>query len=147
MLNTQPLLTTNFSDSIARFFGNGVQSTNGTRNLRKSMRVAYKEFSKTDGIWVDSLFDMHFLTQHGEATVADYLNGSTSRHQSAVELANAYEEHLMPANAKMRKVLRAEAASAADRYLSYLPAQRFRQKLALQAGPSDENGGPVFALC
>ena len=86
------------------------------------MRVAYKEFSKTDGIWVDSLFDMHFLTQHGEATVADYLSGSISRHAAAVELANAWEEHLMPANTKMRKVLRAEAASAADRYLSYLPA-------------------------
>ena len=76
---TTPLITTTLSDSIARFFGNGV-STIGTRNLRKSMRVAYKEFSKTDGIWVDSLFDMHFLTQHGEATVADYLSGSTSRH-------------------------------------------------------------------
>jgi hypothetical protein len=91
--------------------------------MRKAIRTAYKEFAAKDGIWVDSLFDLHFLMQHGEATVADYLNGSLSRHAAAaVELANAWEKHLMPAGTKLRKVLRAEAALAADRYLSYLPA-------------------------
>ncbi len=118
---TTTTFTTSFSGSIARFFDFHF-GADSTSQLRKAMRAAYKEFAAKDGVWVDSLFDMHFLTQYGEATVAAYLNGALSRHQAAVELANAWEEHLMPANTKRRKILRADVAMAADRYLSYLPA-------------------------
>ncbi len=120
MLNTTTF-TTSFSGSIARFFGFQF-GADSTSQMRKAMQAAYEEFAAKNGGGVDSLFDMQFLTQHGEATVAAYLNGALSRHQAAVELANAWEEHVMPANTKRRKVMRADAAMAADRYLSYLPA-------------------------
>ena len=120
MLNAT-IITTTLSDSVARFFGNDV-STNRTSDVRKTMRAAFKEFAKQDVVWANSLFDKHFLTRHGEPTVVSYVNGSLSHREAAVGLANAWEEQLMPTNAKMRKVLRADVVTAAHRYLRYLPA-------------------------
>ena len=95
MLNTTTTttITTTFSESVANLFDLITNSNNGVskRQLRNTMRAAYKVFATEHKIWVESLFDMHFLTQHGEPIVAGYINGLLTRAQAAADLAWAWE--------------------------------------------------------
>ena len=91
------------------------------RQLRKAMRAAYKVFATEHKIWVESLFDMHLLTQHGEPIVAGYINGLLTRPQAAADLAWAWETHLMPPSIKISQQQRTEAVKAANSFLAYLP--------------------------
>ena len=123
MLNTTTVTTT-FSESAANLFGLVTNRKNvvSKRQLRQAMRNAYKVFATENKIWVESLFDMHFLTQHGEPIVADYINGLLTGHQAAADLAWAWETHLMPTSIKISQQQRAEATKAANSFLAYLPA-------------------------
>ena len=123
MLNATNITTT-LSDSVATFFGPITSSKNGVSKRQISKRQlnnAYKSFAAENKIWVESLFDMHFLTQHGKPIVTDYVNGLLTRHQAAVDLAWAWETHLVPPSIKISQQQRTEAVKAANSFLAYLP--------------------------
>ena len=122
MLNATTVTTT-FAESVARLVAIVTQSENATRNESPStvMHSAYKAFAAENKIWVESLFDRHFLTQHGEPIIADYLDGLLTRHQAAIDLVLAWETHLVSPSVKVSKQHRADAVMAADSFLAYLP--------------------------
>ncbi len=122
MLNATTVTTT-FADSVARLVAVVKQNENATRSAStsKMMRSAYKAFAAENKIWVESLFDEHFLAQHGELIVADYLDGLLTRHQAAIDLALAWETHLVSPSVKMSKQNRTDAVMATDSFLAYLP--------------------------
>ena len=119
MLNTTTITTT-FAESITNLIGLITNSNNGVN--KRQLRNAYRSFAAENEIWVDSLFDMHFLTQHGESIVAGYANGILTRDQAAVDLVWAWETHLMPPSIKISQQQQAEAVKAANSFLAYLPA-------------------------
>ncbi len=113
-------ITTTFADSIARFFD--AMTKPETSDRKRQLRNAYKAFAAENEIWVEGLFDKHFLTRHGETIVGAYVDGRLTRHEAAVDLAQAWEIHLVSPSIKMSKQHRADAVMAADSFLSYLPA-------------------------
>ena len=117
MLNATAISTT-----VADFFAGFAPSTaKTTSSVRKAMRAAYQAFAAEHQIEVDGLFDAHFLAHHGEPIVADFVLGRLTRHQAAVDLAHAWETHLVSPAIKLSKQRRADAVMTADRFLSYLP--------------------------
>ena len=117
MLNATAISTT-----VADFFAGFAPSTaKTTSSVRKPMRAAYQAFAAEHQIEVDGLFDAHFLAHHGEPIVADFVLGRLTRHQAAVDLAHAWETHLISPAVKLSKPRRADAVMTADRFLSYLP--------------------------
>ena len=119
MLNATTITTT-FAESITNLIGLITNSNNGVN--KRQLRNAYEQFAAENEIWVESFFDMHFLTRHGQPIVADYVNGILTRHQAAVDLAGAWQTHLVPSSIKISQQQRAEAVKAANSFLAYLPA-------------------------
>ncbi len=119
MLNATNITTT-FADSVARFFDAMTRSEKTDSSSR--LHNAYKAFAAENEIWVESLFDQHFLARHGETIVGAYVDGRLARHETAVVLAQAWETHLVPPSIKVSKQHRADAVMAADSFLAYLPA-------------------------
>ncbi len=120
MLNATTITTT-FADSVARLI-DAMTRSEKTDSSSSRLHNAYKAFAAENEIWVESLFDQHFLARHGETIVGAYVDGRLARHEAAVALAQAWETHLVPPSIKVSKQHRADAVMAADSFLSYLPA-------------------------
>ena len=116
-------VTTTLTDSVTRLVAIVTQTENATRSesTSKMMRRAYKAFAADNKIWVESLFDEHFLVEHGEPVVADYVDELLTRHQAAIDLALAWETHLVSPNVKVSKQCQTNAVKAAESFLAYLP--------------------------
>ncbi len=123
MLTIKPV-TTALSDILSQFFGQTETETASSvpSQVETAVDAALARFTVDQAEWVTSLFDAHFLHGRGAPVVADYLAGTQTRQQAAAELARLWELQLGPAKAPVRKQRLADAALAADSFLTYLPA-------------------------
>ena len=116
-------ITTTVSDSLADMFSMSIGRAAAKPRRRRSVRDAYERFAIDNEMWTESLFDLHFLHGRGDAVIADYLDGLLTRHQAAVDLADAWQAQLPSANTVRRQRLHAVGTFAAARFLAYLPEQ------------------------
>jgi hypothetical protein len=90
-------------------------------NLNATLRTAHEQFAANGGNRYAAFIDLQFVETHCAPVIVDYLNGTNSRHESAIEIARIWEGQLVPVNSKLRKQRMANASMAIDEFLAYLP--------------------------
>ena len=116
-------LANSLNGSYARFIRlvESAASQPTTDDLNVTLRTAHKQFAANGGIRYAAFLDLQFVEAHCAPVIVGYLNGTRSRHETAIEIARIWEEQLAPVNSKLRKQRMANAAMAIDEFLTYLP--------------------------
>ncbi len=119
-------LANSLTGSYVRFIRlvESANSQSAADDLNATLRTAHEQFAANGGNRYAAFVDLHFVETHCTAAVADYLNGTCSRHESAIEIARIWEGQLTPVNSRLRKQRLANAAMAIDAFLAYLPIRR-----------------------
>ena len=114
-------------DSILRLFktDEAQKVVKTTDQIYENLAIAHNSFEKSGGMRYAGFLDMSFLSDVAMPVIVEYLNGTLSRHEAAIKIADLWDGQLTPVSSRLRKQRMANATMAVDRYLSHLPAKAF----------------------